>query len=446
MEQFYKRAILLLLVTGLFIVNGRTQTTLAAGDIAILGVNLTGGPQFAFVTLRGMSAGTVINFTDRGWTGSAFDNLTSDGTISWTTSAAVSVGTVVRVVFSANGANPTVSGFPNGSVSISGWTTTVSATNGDQMIVYQGPDVSPTFIYGFSNSTSNGSPSTTLDWQTGSITTNRDSQLPTGLTNSTNSNAATAIAFSGTSSIDNNVYDAKTNGFSGSQAQLLTLIGNRGNWVQSNTVAEDLSVNGTFLPTSFVIGVLPLDLLSFTCVSTPHSNLLSWATTNEINVADFEIQRAADSSTFISIGRLDAVAKSPSLRETYQFTDDGAGNGALPARCFYRLKMNDRDGKYKFSKTVSALNTGIESPAYTLYPNPVTGSTLYVKSQSILSAAVNARIVDAVGRIWYVKELQASALNSGAASITISSLPAGVYFLEIRDKTGGSPCIIPFEK
>jgi gliding motility-associated-like protein len=224
-------------------------TVLTAGDIAVVGFNIS-NLKFSFVTLVTLNPGTVISFTDKGWTGTGFNTLTSEGTLTWTVGATVNAGTIVTVTLS--GASPDVSGFPNGTMTYTGWSAAVFSNNGDEMIVFQGSEASPTFAYGFNSSSANGSPNITTDWQTGSIVSNRDSQLPTGLTNSTNSNAATAIAFTGQSTNHNWAYNGKTYGYTGTKSQLLTLIGDRANWAQSAT-ALDLAANGTYFPTTFVV-------------------------------------------------------------------------------------------------------------------------------------------------------------------------------------------------
>jgi gliding motility-associated-like protein len=279
-------------------------TVLTAGDIAVIGFNIS-NLKFSFVTLVTLNPGTVINFTDKGWTGTGFNTLTSEGTLTWTVGATVNAGTIVTVTLS--GASPDVSGFPNGSMTYTGWSAAVFSNNGDEMIVFQGTEASPTFIYGFNSSSANGSPNTTTDWQTGSIVSNRDSQLPTGLTNSTNSNAATAIAFTGQSTNHNWVYNGKTYGYTGTKSQLLTLIGNRANWAQSAT-ALDVTTNGTYFPTAFSVtaagpvitttGTLAAVNTTYgTATATPTSFTVTGASlTNDITVtppSGFELSTSA---------------------------------------------------------------------------------------------------------------------------------------------------------
>lgn len=98
--RFFKSA-LLLFVFSTFLSSSTTysQTTLVAGDIAIVGYNLESivEDDFTFVLLRDITSGTNIKFTDFGWcsgvdiTGfqsanpcGASTGSLSDGAISWT--------------------------------------------------------------------------------------------------------------------------------------------------------------------------------------------------------------------------------------------------------------------------------------------------------------------------------------------------------------------------
>jgi hypothetical protein len=410
-------AFLLLLGFLIFGLSANCQTTLTPGDIAIIGFDIT-APQFAFVTLTDISPGTIINFTDKGWTGSAFNSLTSEGVLTWTTSAAVPAGTVVKVLY--NGVtNPTVSGFPNGSVSVSGWTaTSIYTTNGDQAIVYQGSAASPSFIYGFSCSTANGSPSTTLDWQTGTITSNRDSQLPTGLTNSTNSNVATAMAFLGQNVNHDYAYNAKTFGFSGDKSQILSLIANRANWNQAATTL-DLSPNGANFPTAFVLpSALPVTWLSFDVKQQENLYDWDWTLATEENVAYYVPQYSTDGITFADAGKVTPFDNS----KTYQFS----AALKLTGNTLFRVQEVDLDGKATYSSIRSLESASSNKTLF--YPNPAKDAVWlqwpYPDARSITTV-----IVDDKGAVVHQ---QRDGLTL-PLKITLSGLAPGLYFVNCTD-------------
>ncbi len=175
----------------------KAQTTLSAGDLVISVFNSDGNDGFGFVLLADISAGTNIKFTDRGWFSSigSFDPSSGEGTISWTANVALSKGT--EVFFTNPGAAGAVS---SGAYTESG-SFSISST-GDQILVYQGTDASPTFIYAFNEA---GGSIGFSDSKTPPSTT--ESDLPPGLTLGTN-------AFEVTSNQDNYQYDC-TSGTSG---------------------------------------------------------------------------------------------------------------------------------------------------------------------------------------------------------------------------------------
>ncbi|MFM7311216.1 MAG: endonuclease, partial [Flavobacteriales bacterium] len=170
--------------------NGISQTTLTPGDIAVIGFNTDDPDQIMWVTLVDLAAGTQVKFTDNCWNGTAL--TTTEGTTTWTASAAVPRGTVQSL---------TISGISLG-------------TTGDQVMVYQGAATSPSFIFGLS----------TNNWVTGTISLTT-SRRPSTLTAGT-----TAIAFS--TERDNGYYTTASN--TGDKTSFLTAIGNTANWTRSD--------------------------------------------------------------------------------------------------------------------------------------------------------------------------------------------------------------------
>lgn len=197
-----------------------SQTTLSAGDIAIVQYNSDNPgstPEvIKFVILNSLESGTVLNFTDHGWKsdGSFRD---TEGVVAWTATRDFVCGEVVTMEM------PTTSG--------SGFTlTTVDSgfaltTSGDQIIVFQGDVSSPTFIFAINNEGS-------AVWQSDS-TNSRTSAIPTGLTNGTNAVALTEI--------DNAKYDGS---LSGSKSTVLSNICNQSNWTGDD--ASVITFSGTF--------------------------------------------------------------------------------------------------------------------------------------------------------------------------------------------------------
>lgn len=174
----------------------RAKSILDPGDIAIIGYAFDNPDEFAFVALVNIDAGTLITFTDNGWTAAgAFRS--GEGVLVWTTATDIATGTVVQ---------PASVG------------TMAFSASGDQILAYQGTEATPSFVYALH---SNGS-----TWDADATTSN-ESALPTGLTD-----GSTAVAIP---EVDNAVYTGTTFAdVSHNAAYFLPLIGDQNNWQTDN--------------------------------------------------------------------------------------------------------------------------------------------------------------------------------------------------------------------
>ncbi|MET0636101.1 MAG: T9SS type A sorting domain-containing protein [Chitinophagaceae bacterium] len=115
---------------------------------------------------------------------------------------------------------------------------------------------------------------------------------------------------------------------------------------------------------------LPVTLNSFSGSISGCSVSLAWSTTMESNSSRFEIERTSFGSTitYMKIGTVTAAGTSSSLIN-YSFTDNYPNNGSN----FYRLRMVDIDGRYKYSSTVTA-----STPGCTTQPPAINCSSINV--------------------------------------------------------------------
>ena len=105
-------------------------SVLAAGDVAVVAVNTANPDTFSIVLLKAINAGTVINFTDNGFTGSDTTGRTGEGFLTFTAPTALPYGTVLNWT----------SGM---AITGTGWSFSTSSSfsfnnNGDQLFVFQG--------------------------------------------------------------------------------------------------------------------------------------------------------------------------------------------------------------------------------------------------------------------------------------------------------------------
>ncbi|SDM09837.1 immunoglobulin domain-containing protein, partial [Chryseobacterium taihuense] len=197
-----KKTAKIVLSAGAFLFSylANAQTTLAAGDIAFTSYDSTPlagvGDSFSFVLLVPISSGTSISFTDRGYSGSTWQNAGStESTITWTSSTAIPAGAEVYILgLAASTYNPvTTTSSSNGTVVRTEGTSTngLSLSDvGDQIIAFQGGGGSVTgsgvtFIAGINYFYT--ASTTTAGWNVGSSFPNPNASLmPPGLTGGTN--------------------------------------------------------------------------------------------------------------------------------------------------------------------------------------------------------------------------------------------------------------------
>ena len=196
------------------------QTTLTAGDLAIIGFNGDNPDQFAFVLLVDIESGTEITFTD---SGVKSDNTFrgNEGAIKFTASSNYSAGSIIT--YTGPQSDLPSGDFTEANDSNVGPNDLNLSGNGDQIFAFQGSSSTPTFIFGFQINSN--------IWQT-DATASTNSALPSTLTNGVNAVAVGAGSGAG-SEFDNSVYDETLT--SGSKASILAVIVNNSNWDGNNS-------------------------------------------------------------------------------------------------------------------------------------------------------------------------------------------------------------------
>jgi Secretion system C-terminal sorting domain len=418
------------------------QTTLSAGDMAVVGYNYDNSPQqIAIVTFVDIAAGTTIYISDYGYdeatstfgTTSVANN--TEGAITWTTTSSIAKGTLIPFTITS-GTTPSVSGLP-GTVSISGWTNTLaasspSAAGGDNWFIYQGtsPTAVSTFVFLWGNaftSTFNSvaiTPGQFVTPGTGAQPNNQVTYLPASLTIGTNAVALTTSTYHG----DNNVYTGIT---TGTKAQLAAAVSDKSNWVSNETTTYDLSPGGSNFavnPSFTVTGTLPVNLISFTAGLQNRDVKLSWKVSDVVNFSHFEIERSSNGNDFINAGS--QVATGPAGEQNYEFTDRNIPSNIF--RFYYRLKMIDADGKFGYSRTVIVQMSKLTRMVLSVQPNPFSDH-LDVSVNLSSAKVIFVRLLDFSGKTIINKQVTVFKGFSTQTLGGLSSLKRGTYLLQISD-------------
>jgi hypothetical protein len=181
-----------------------------------------------------------------------------------------------------------------------------------------------------------------------------------------------------------------------------------------------MSITSLLITASLMI--LSDNLLSFTAQKTDKGVLLNFAATNEAGLSSFEIERNPDGAAFSKIGTVSAAAGQArnASEKDYTFVDDQPPHSLD----YYRLKMIDKDGRYRYSKIQVILYNSIST--LTLSPNPA-NNVLNVQLH-LPAGPVLLQVLDAAGNRVRVLTLQ-SLGNTLTAAVDISGLAKGLYYI-----------------
>ena len=168
-------------------------------------------------------------------------------------------------------------------------------------------------------------------------------------------------------------------------------------------------------------GTLPISLMSFNGVKKSSSVELNWKTASEINAKEFQVERMDNGSSFVQIGSVKAAGNTNKLT-AYSFVDFGASKQAIR---YYRLKMVDFDGKYKYSNTIKIADENASNEVV-VYPNPSTDK-ISIANSNLNFAAVSYKVMNLTGDVVKVG-------TSNINEINVSDLAAGMYMLSVIDE------------
>jgi hypothetical protein len=212
-------------------------------------------------------------------------------------------------------------------------------------------------------------------------------------------------------------------------------------FIQSNTTGKIYQINSTattaapyatFITTTVrssiqsdgarcnVTTILPVQLVSFAGVTSGFTSVLTWQTAEELNFKNFILEYSPDNNGK-DFRPVDTVKASGNpFGATYSSlynAKQGIG--------YYRLKIVDIDGSFKYSSIVTLETTDVPAAHISLYPNPskdlVIVRGLEVKDQ--------INLIDMTGR-----PLASMSTADDAKQIDVSNYPSGLYIVQvIRD-------------
>ncbi len=149
---------------------------------------------------------------------------------------------------------------------------------------------------------------------------------------------------------------------------------------------------------------LPVSIANLSVSQISNGVKLSWRSFNESDIENYVIEKSFDGVTFEFAGAVNALN---SMNNTYSFTDENA----IKSTNYYRLKIVEKNGVYKFSNTIR-LSQNIQKAKILIYPNPVVGSMLSLQLTNIDKGNYDVRIISSDGRNMQSQKLEHTGGNA----------------------------------
>lgn len=169
--------------------------------------------------------------------------------------------------------------------------------------------------------------------------------------------------------------------------------------------------------------VLPVDLLNFEANCNGNDVSFNWTTTNEIQLDEFELEQKSDLTDWETIANITAKGTVATI-ENYRFNYSHSVFGTK----YFRLKMSDFDGHYKYSNSVPVFCQ--KKSIIKLFPNP-TNNIIVIKNLNTNLQKLDYQIVNSIGQI-VLKQFNIQVQSE--IEIDISNLPNGIYYLQLNEE------------
>lgn len=195
-----------------------------------------------------------------------------------------------------------------------------------------------------------------------------------------------------------------------------------GTYVFRFNVDNYANCDAAFLCTAPDCGPLPVNLSSFDGAVENCAVKLRWKSQSEIDLKEYQVEHSINGTDFTVIGNVNATNNSIATNYDFMHAISIFGKG------FYRLKMVDLNGQYKYSNTL-VFHLKCTGNSTLIYPNPVK-NILNISIQNPDSRfSTQATLYDAKGR-----QMIGKIIKNGSNQIDVKKLSAGLYYLVIADE------------
>jgi len=198
----------------------------------------------------------------------------------------------------------------------------------------------------------------------------------------------------------------------------------------TNFLAGDNGPGKSFLFNTNLCGstTLPVTLVEFKGQEVNATTInLTWKTSSEINLNRFEVEKSRDGALYESIGIV--LPWEAANHIDYALSDKSAQAGIN----YYRLKMTDIDGSFKYSKVLTFSIAETAGARIAIAPNPIIDK-INVQLTGLHENIYRMELRNVTGQKFAEKIFNITRYSQTENLMRTASMTPGIYFLTVFDK------------
>ncbi len=177
---------------------------------------------------------------------------------------------------------------------------------------------------------------------------------------------------------------------------------------------------------------LPVSFTSINAYQQGQANAIrvDWKVDNQVNIKEYQVERAADGRSFSSIGRQLATGAN-GASANYSLLDAAAFAGDN----FYRIKSIGLSGDIQYSRIVK-VKIGKSNPMISIFPNPVTERVVTLQFTDMPKGNYTVSIVNPLGQTVQSKQINHIGASAAQTMGIDRAIAKGNYQLKIVQPDG----------
>jgi hypothetical protein len=176
------------------------------------------------------------------------------------------------------------------------------------------------------------------------------------------------------------------------------------------------------------IRILPVTLVDFKGNLNNGQVKLSWTVTSESNMSHYTVERSVNGTSFVEIGKVNAIANGRSGNTTYNLNDDVSS--LTNTTVYYRLKSVEAAGSARTSNVLNFKLNNKSGYALGVYPNPAT-AYFTVKVNTVKDGTATIRITDFAGRVIMSQNQRVSTGSNPIMFTNLNNVAGGTYNVQV---------------